>query len=124
VATALAGGAPIDPLARGVWLADLTLGAPAMLIVGGLLWRRASLGYVAAAGLLLSFGLTSVVIAAMLALQPVLTGAPIDGATVMGLLIFGAVPLTPLLLFARGTANRTVRAEPTARRTGSAAART
>jgi hypothetical protein len=124
VATALAGGAPIDPLARGVWIADLTLGVPAMLIVGGLLWRRVSLGYVAAAGLLLSFGMTSVVIAAMLALQPVLTGAPIDGATVMGLLIFGAVPLTPLLLFARGTANRTVRAEPTARRTGSAAART
>ena len=39
VATALAGGAPIDPLARGVWIADLTLGVPAMLIVGGLLWR-------------------------------------------------------------------------------------
>jgi len=124
VATALAGGAPIDPLARGVWMADLTLGVPAMLIVGGLLWRRASLGYVAAAGLLLSFGMTSVVIAAMLALQPVLTGAPIDAATVMGLLIFGAVSLTPLLLFARGTDNRTVRAESTARRAGSVAART
>src|SRR5487761_2036066 len=98
VATALAGGAPIDPLARGVWIADLTLGVPAMLIVGGLLWRRASLGYAAAAGLLLSFGITSVVIAAMIALQPVLTGALIDGATVIGLLVFGAVSLAPLLL--------------------------
>jgi len=56
VATALGGSAPIDPLARGVWTADLTLGVPAMLMVGGLLWRRAALGYVAAAGLLLSFG--------------------------------------------------------------------
>jgi len=124
VATALAGGAPIDPLARGAWIADLTLGVPAMLIVGGLLWRRASLGYVAAAGLLLSFGMTSVVIAAMIALQPVLTGAPIDGSMVMGLLIFGAVSLTPLLLFARGTATGPVRAEPRAQRAGSAAART
>ena len=123
-ATALAGGASIDPLARGVWVADLTLGVPAMLIVGGLLWRRVSLGYVAAAGLLLSFGLTSVVIAAMIALQPVLTGAPIDGATVMGLLIFGAVSWAPILLFARGTATRRVRAEPSAQRAGSAAART
>jgi hypothetical protein len=124
VATALAGGAPIDPLARGVWIADLTLGVPAMLIVGGLLWRRVSLGYVAAAGLLLSFGMTSVVIAAMIALQPVLTGAPVDGATVMGLLIFGALSWTPLLPFARGTASRDLEAEPRAQHAGSAAART
>jgi hypothetical protein len=124
VATALAGGAPVDPLARGVWIADHMLGAPAMLIVGGLLWRRASLGYVAAAGLLLSFGITSVVIAAMIALQPVLTGAPIDGATVMGLLIFGAVSLAPLLRFARGTDIRRLEAEPSAQRAGSAAAGT
>jgi hypothetical protein len=124
VATALAGGAPIDPLARGVWIADLTLGVPAMLIVGGLLWRRAALGYLAAAGLLLSFGMTSIVIAAMIALQPVLTGAPIDGATVMGLLIFGAVSWTPLLLLGRGTAIRHLEAEPRAQRAGSAAART
>jgi hypothetical protein len=124
VATALAGGASIEPLARGVWIADLTLGVPAMLIVGALLWRRASLGYVAAAGLLLSFGMTSVVIAAMIALQPVLTGAPIDDAMVMGLLIFGAVSLAPLLLFARGTASRHLAAEPRAQRSGSAAART
>jgi hypothetical protein len=118
VATALAGGTSIDPLARGVWLADLTLGVPAMLIVGGLLWRRMSLGYVAAAGLLLSFGMTSVVIAAMLALQPVLTGAPIDAATVMSLLLFGAVSLPPLMSFARGTANRPVRAAPKTQRAG------
>jgi hypothetical protein len=73
---------------------------------------------VAAAALLLSFGLTSVVIAAMIALQPVLTGAPIDGATVLGLLIFGAVSLAPLLLFVRSTATRPVRAEPSAQRAG------
>lgn len=122
VTTALAGGTPIDPPARGVWMADLTLAVPAMLLVGGLLWRRVALGYVAAAGLLLSFGMTSVVIAAMIALQPLLTGAPIDGATVMGLLIFGAVSWAPIVLFARGTATRSVRSEPSAQRAGSAAA--
>jgi hypothetical protein len=122
VATALAGGAPIDPLARELWIADLTLGVPAMLIVGSLLWRRASLGYVAAAGLLLSFGMTSVVIAAMLALQPVLTGAPLDGATVTGLLIFGAVSWAPLVLFTHGTGRRPVRAERSPQRAGSVAA--
>jgi hypothetical protein len=124
MATALAGGAPIDPLARGVWIADLTLGIPAMLIVGGLFWRKAALGYVAAAGLLLSFGMTSVVIAAMIVLQPVLTGAAIDAATVLGLLIFGAVSLAPLVLFGRGTAIRHLEPWPGAQRAGSAAART
>ena len=116
--SALAGSAPIDPLARAVWTADLTVMVPVMLMVGGLLWRRASLGYVAAAGLLLSFGMTSVVIAAMITLQPVLTGATIDGATVAGLLIFGAVSLTPLLTFARGTNRRHREAELSAQRGG------
>jgi len=64
------------------------------------------------------------VIAAMVALQPVLTGAPIDGATVTGLFTFGAVSLTPLLPFARGTNRRHLEAEPSAHRVGSAAART
>jgi hypothetical protein len=124
VATALADGTPIDPLARGVWIADLTLGVPAMLIVGGLLWRRAALGYVAAAGLFLSFGMTSVVIAAMIALQPVLTGAPIDEATVMGLLIFGAVSLAPILLFGRDTGPDQFVPSPRRNGLGSAVART
>jgi hypothetical protein len=123
VTTAFATGARIDPPARGVWTADLTLAVPAMLVVGGLLWRRAALGYVAGAGLLLSFGMTSAVIAAMLGLQPLLTGAPIDGGTVIGLLIFGAVSLMPLLLYARGMASRRREIEPT-QRAGSAAART
>jgi hypothetical protein len=124
VTTALAGGGPIDPVARGVWIADLTLAVPAMLIVGGLLWRRVSLGYVAAAGLLLSFGMTSVVIAAMMAIQPWLTQASTDAATVVGLLIFGAVSLAPILLFAGRADTRLVGAEPEAQGAGSAAART
>jgi hypothetical protein len=122
VATALAGDAPLDPAARGVWTADLTLAVPAMLVVGGLLWRRAALGYVAAAGLLLSFGLTAVVIAAMIALQPLLTGAAIDGGTVLGLLVFGAVSWAPLLLYARGMTSRRPESQPTA--LGGPAART
>jgi len=57
-----------------------------------------------------------------MALQPWLTDASIDGATVVGLLIFGAVSLAPLLLFARGTDRRPVgeieaRAESAAART-------
>jgi len=101
--TALSGVAPIEPVAHRVWVADLALGAPATLIGGVLLWRRAALGYVTGAGLLFSFSVTPVELAAMLALQPQLTASPIDGATITGLLIFAAVSFAPLAFFLRGS---------------------
>jgi hypothetical protein len=102
VASALVGGHPTEPLARNVWTADLVIGVPATLIGGVLLWRRAGLGYVVAPGLLFAFGLTPIALAAMLALQPWLTGASIDGVTIIGLLVFAVVAFVPLGLFARG----------------------
>jgi hypothetical protein len=53
VVTALAGGAPVAPLAQHVWIVDLAVEVPAVLVGGVLLWRREALGYVAGAGLLL-----------------------------------------------------------------------
>lgn len=102
VGTALAPGVSPEPLARDVWVLDLALGAPATLIGGILLWRRSALGYVVAAGLLLAYGVTPLALAAIMASQPLLTGASIDGATIMGLLVFVAVAFAPLWFFARG----------------------
>jgi hypothetical protein len=119
-ATALAGGGPAAPAARHVWIVDLAVEVPAVLAGGVLLWRRARLGYVAGAGLLLQFGMTPVVLAAIAALQPVLTGTAIDAATIAALLVFAAVCLGPLALFVRGAA-----ADPhtaAGRRTAAAAA--
>ena len=104
IVSALANVPPIDTAALSVWVGDLTLGAPATLIGGVLLCRRAALGYVIGAGLLLSFGVTPVELAAMLALQPQLTASPIDLGTITGLLIFAAVPLALLAFFLRGSA--------------------
>lgn len=106
IATALAGGAPAEPAARHVWTADLAVEVPAMLTGGVLLWRRAMLGYVAGAGLLLQFGMTPFGLAAIMALQPLLVGSPADGATIMGLLAFVAVCFVPLLFFVRGATGR------------------
>lgn len=47
--TALADDAPADPAARPVWISDLALRAPAVIVGGALLWRRQPLGYVAGA---------------------------------------------------------------------------
>jgi hypothetical protein len=93
---------------RHVWTADLAIGVPATLAGGVLLWRRTPLGYTVAAGLLLAFGLTPIALAASFALQPWLTGAAIDVATIVGLLGFAGVAFAPLVFFARGRAPRAV----------------
>jgi len=102
IATALGGGNQAEPLARHVWTVDLTISVPATLLGGVLLWRRAALGYVVAAGLLFAFGLTPIALAATLALQPWLTGTAIDGGTIVGLLVFAVVAYVPLGFFVRG----------------------
>jgi hypothetical protein len=107
LATAPGGGNPTEPLARHIWTADLTISVPATFIGGVLLWRRASLGYVVAAGLLFANGLTPIALATILALQPWLTGSAIDGATIVGLLVFAAVAFIPLWFFVRGARDST-----------------
>lgn len=105
--TALAGGAPIDPAARHVWIVDLALQAPAVIAGGVLLWRRRTLGYVAGAGLLLQYGLSAVGFVASMALRALLTGSPLDAATSVVLLVFGVVCFVPLAFFVRGAGRRT-----------------
>jgi hypothetical protein len=100
--TALAGRAPLDPLARHVWIADLTLEVPAMLLGGVLLWQHKTLGYVVGAGLLLQFGLTPTGLAAILAFQPIVTASPLNVGIIVGLLIFSLVCFASLAYFVRG----------------------
>jgi len=99
--TAANAAAGTDPVARAIWFADLALEVPAMVLCGFLLWRRRPIAYVVAPGLLLQFGLTPVGIASVIALQPWLTGASVDYASVIGLLVFAAISLAPLLAFLR-----------------------
>ena len=109
VLTALAGGASVDPGAHRVWIADLAVEVPAMLLGGGLLWRRRPLGYVVGAGLLLQFGLTPIGLAANVALQGFQTATSTDVATISGLLVFSAVSFAPLAFFVRGATSQTKR---------------
>jgi hypothetical protein len=71
-----------------------------------LLWRRAALGYVVAAGLLLQFGLTPVALAAILGLQPLLIGTPVDVGTIVGVLVFAVACFVPLAFFLRSAWRR------------------
>jgi hypothetical protein len=99
VATALSGS--LNTPARHVWTADLALEVPALLIGGVLLWRGTALGYAVGPGLLFQFGITPVVLAAIIALQPALTASPIDWGTIIGLLVFAAVAIAPIGFFVR-----------------------
>jgi hypothetical protein len=106
LAAAMANG-PIIPIARHVWIADLVVEVPAVLLGGLLLWQRKPLGYVAGGGLLLQYGMTPLVLSIILVLQPVLTGSALDTATVGALLLFCAVSFLPLAYFTRGLRKRT-----------------
>ena len=99
---ALAENAPVDPAARPVWISDLVLEVPAVLIGGVLLWRRHPLGYVVGAGLLFQYGLTPVGLVASMVLRAVLVVSPLDVATIVALLVFGVVCFAPLAFFVRG----------------------
>jgi hypothetical protein len=99
---AIVSGTHVDPGARGIWVADLTLEVPVMLLGGVLLWGRCALGYLAAPGLLLQFGLTPFGLAAIMAGHGVLTGTPMSVGTIAGVLIFCLIAFAPLAYFVRG----------------------
>lgn len=98
----IASGAHVDPGAHGIWIVDLTVEVPAMLIGGVLLWRRQALGYAVAAGLLFQFGLTPFGLAAIMAAHAVSTGSQINVASIAGVLVFSAIAFVPLAFFVRG----------------------
>lgn len=100
--TALADDTPVDPAARHVWIADLALQAPTVIVGGVLLWLHRPLGYVAGAGLLLQYGLSAVGFVASMALRSILTASPLDAATSVLLFVFGLVCFVPLAFFVRG----------------------
>jgi hypothetical protein len=101
--TALAENAPIDPDARHVWISDLVLQAPAVLVGGVLLWRHEALGYVVGAGLLFQYVLSALGFVASMALRAILTGSPLDAVACIVLLVFGVICSVPLVwIFIRG----------------------
>jgi hypothetical protein len=95
-------GVQTEPLARHVWIADLTLEVPAVVIGGVLLWRGAALGYLLATGVFLQFGMTPLAIASIMAAQPLLTGWPVDVPTLVALLIFAVICFGGVTVIARG----------------------
>jgi len=90
----------VDPIVIGAWVSDFAVQCPALLLAGILLWRREALGYVAGAGLLLQTGVLFVSLPVGAALASLLIGAPFD-ASLLALIVMGAIPFGLLALFTR-----------------------
>jgi hypothetical protein len=96
VAGSLGGG---EPAMRTQWVVDYALATPVLLLGGVLLLRRASLGYVAAAGLLLVSGLNGLAFALSAALDSMLAGRAIEPVVVSVHLVIAAVSFALLAFF-------------------------
>ncbi len=100
------GSSANEPGMRPQWVVDYALGTPALLLGGVLLWRRATLGYVAATGLLLVSGLNGLAFAASAVLDGLLAGRSIEPAVVAVHLVISGVSFALLAFLDRGAAGR------------------
>lgn len=91
---------PIPPPELGVLLADLILGALAIL-VGIQLFRRERLGYALGPGLLFQTSMLFLGLIVFLLLQPALTGTPLALADLVVVAVMAAVFSLPLVLLVR-----------------------
>jgi hypothetical protein len=84
------------------WVTDFTVQLPALFVVGILLWRRETLGYVAAPGLLFQGGVLNAGFALVLVIEALFTASPINVPFVALVFVTGAMSFTLLAFFVRG----------------------
>jgi hypothetical protein len=102
VVPALGQPTSVDSLLHARWIVDFAVGNPVLFVGGALLWRRAGLGYAAAAGLLFLSGLNGVAFAVGGVLGALLTQTPIDVPVIGVHLAIAAVCLAVLAFYLRG----------------------
>jgi len=89
---------------RPQWVVDCALGTPALLLGGALLWRRSSLGYVVAPGLLFVSGLGGVAFSVGAVIDGLLTSDRTEPAVIAVHLAISAFCFMLLAFFVRGAA--------------------
>ena len=103
--SALINHVPVPMLELSVWIADFAVASPAVLVAGIQLWRRKPFGYTTAGGLLLAYGALSIGLIPYFLLQPRYTGATLDVAGFIIILIMAALCLIPFGAFVRAAAS-------------------
>ena len=104
IVNALLSQAPITSMSYASWVTDFTIQLPALLVVGALLWRRETLGYAAAPGLLFQGGVLNAGFAVVLVIEALFTASPINRPFVALVFVIGAISFILLAFFVRGAA--------------------
>jgi hypothetical protein len=99
--SALASQAPVARTELALHVSDF-LTAPALVIGGVLLWRRAELAYVTGLGLLFQASMLFIGLIIFLLVQPFITAAPFVLTDVIVILILGLICFVPFALLMRG----------------------
>ena len=99
--SALSSQALVPPLDVSLWIADFALACTVLLTAGAQLWRRRPFGYLTGGGLLMAYGMLSLGLMPYFFCQPT-TGAPLDVAGIIIILIMAALCLIPFSFFVRG----------------------
>ena len=102
IINALLNNLEVAPQELALWIDDLIIGSPAMLIGGYLLWTKRSLGYTVGAGLLISYGLLLFGLIPFLAIQSFMSNTTIDPIGIVILLILTAICFIPFTYFVKG----------------------
>lgn len=100
---ALINNTAVDQMEVALWIIDFSVGAPAMLLAGILLWKKKPLGYVAAPGLFMAYGILSLGLIPFMMVQSNLGGAEVRVADVLVLILMAALCFIPFAFFVRAS---------------------
>lgn len=101
VVTALANQTPVAVQELAVWIDDLAIASPFLLVVGIQLWRRRAFGYAAGGGILLAYGSLALGVIPLLVAESIATAVPIDVGGIVVLTVMALVCLVLFMFFVR-----------------------
>lgn len=90
---------PTDSQEIAVWITDLVIACPALIVVGLSLWKKNSLGYITGAALLLSYGILVLSLLIVMIYQACFTFSPVDSSGIAMLVIMACICLLPFFSF-------------------------
>ena len=103
IVQALLSHSSVDLITAAVWIDDVVVASPLLLIAGVRLWSRKEMGFVLGPGMLLAYGVLSLGLILMLLLQPRYTGNPVSVGDVVVLAVMALVCLIPFALLLANT---------------------
>jgi hypothetical protein len=97
----------IEMIEISVWICDLAVACPALMAVGLSLWKGKSLGFLAGAGFLLSYGVLVVSRIIIVISQAHYTQSSVNISDIAVLFIIAAICFWPFTLFAKAALSNT-----------------